>query len=98
MKVDYIIRGGRVIDPSTGVNETKDIYIRGMRIVDVAGLTPECDADRIIDASGKIVTPGRIDFHTHLFYEGSSICIHPDMMIAQGTTAAVDAGSAGTSN
>ena len=70
MKVDYIIRGGRVIDPSTGVNETKDIYIRGMRIVDVAGLTPECDADRIIDASGKFVPPGLIDFHTHLYPSG----------------------------
>lgn len=98
MNVDYIIRGGRVIDPSTGVDEIKDLYIRGMHVVDAAGETPSCDPDRIIDASGKIVTPGLIDFHTHLFWEGSSICIRPDMMIAQGTTAAVDAGSAGTSN
>lgn len=97
MKVDYIIRGGHVMDPASGTSEVKDIYIRNMRIVDAKNEEIECGNDRVIDAAGKIVTPGLIDFHTHLFHEGSSICIDPDMMIAQGTTAAVDAGSSGTS-
>ncbi len=97
MKVDYIIRGGRVIDPAAGIDEVKDIFVKGMKIVDADANDVVCNPDQIIDASGKIVTPGLIDFHTHLFHEGSSICIHPDMMIAQGTTTAVDAGSAGTS-
>lgn len=97
MRADYMIRGGHVMDPATGTNEVKDIYIRNMRIIDPKDDKVECEKDRIIDASGKIVPPGLIDFHTHLFHEGSSICINPNMMAAQGTTSAVDAGSAGTS-
>lgn len=97
MKVDYIIKNGRVLDPSQNIDTVKDIYIKNMRIVDLGNKSAECPSDCVIDASHKLVTPGLIDFHTHVFYEGSSICIHPDMMIAQGTTAAVDAGSAGTS-
>lgn len=96
MKVDYIIRGGRVIDPASGIDEVRDVYVRNMRIVDPGDEAVECKADQIIDASGMIVTPGLIDFHTHLFHEGSTISVHPDMMVAQGTTSAVDAGSAGT--
>ena len=96
MRVDYIIRGGRVIDPAAEIDEIRDVYIRNMRIVDPGEEQAECKADQIIDATGMIVTPGLIDFHTHLFHEGSTISIHPDMMVAQGTTSAVDAGSAGT--
>lgn len=72
MKVDYIIRGGRVVDPSAGIDEIRDIYIKNMRIADLKGEAAECNPDCIIDASGKLVTPGLIDFHTHLFHEGNS--------------------------
>ncbi len=92
MKYDYIIRGGHVVDPSRNIDGIEDVYIRGSRIAD--GGNGECE--HVIDASGCLVMPGWIDFHTHLFREGSNICINPDMMIAQGTTAAVDAGSAGS--
>lgn len=94
MKADFIIRGGRVIDPLTATDEIKDIIISNTRIIDPLGETVECD--HIINASGCIVSPGLIDFHTHIFYEGSGTCIRPDFMISQGTTAAVDAGSSGT--
>lgn len=41
MKVDYIIRGGRVVDPSAGIDEIRDIYIKNMRIADLKGETAE---------------------------------------------------------
>ena len=95
MKFDYIIKNGRVIDPSQNLDTVQDIYIRNSRVVSLPNSeTAECE--HVIDAEGCIVTPGWIDFHTHLFREGSNICIDPDMMVAQGTTAAVDAGSAGS--
>lgn len=94
MRADFIIRGGRVMDPYTAVDEIKDVVIQNTRIIDPQGEMVECD--HVIDATGCIVTPGLVDFHTHIFYEGSGTCIRPDFMISQGTTAAVDAGSAGT--
>lgn len=98
MRADYIIRGGRVIDPLRGIDEIRDVMVRNSRIMEAPAEEVECNPACIIDATGMVVTPGFIDYHTHLFSDGSSICIHPDMMIPQGTTAAVDAGSAGTSN
>lgn len=94
MRADFIIRGGRVVDPYTAVDEIRDVVIQNAKIVDPKGEAVECGC--VIDASGCIVAPGLVDFHTHIFYEGSGSCIRPDLMIAQGTTTAVDAGSAGT--
>lgn len=94
MKVDYVIKNGHVIDPLNNIDQIKDIVICNNRIIDMKEEDIECE--HIIDATDCIVTPGFIDFHTHLFYQGSGIGIRPDFMISQGTTAAVDAGTAGT--
>src|SRR5262245_24548222 len=61
---DLIIKGGRVIDPSLGLDATRDVAISGGRIVavdaNIAG-----DATDTIDARGKLVVPGLIDIHVH---------------------------------
>ncbi|MBW1758883.1 MAG: dihydroorotase [Deltaproteobacteria bacterium] len=65
-----MIRGGKVIDPGnpTGV---MDIFIKDGKIIAINNHDPDKDVekgsvDRIIDASGKIVTPGLVDMHVHL--------------------------------
>ena len=97
MKVDRILRGGRVIDPAAGTDEIRDVYIREGRIVPTCGAA-DCSPDRIVDVHGCIVTPGLIDYHAHVFHTGSTIAIEPDALLAQGTTTVVDAGTAGCAN
>src|SRR6266567_1193588 len=61
---DILIKNGRVIDPSVGLDATRDVGIAGGKIVAVeANLTG--DATETIDARGKIVAPGLIDIHVH---------------------------------
>lgn len=49
---------------------------------------------RTIDLSGLLVTPGLVDFHTHVFH-GQDLGVHTNSLLKHGVTAAVDAGSAG---
>src|ERR1700732_3933435 len=59
------ITNGRVIDPSQSLDQAADLWIRGDRVLGV-GPHPQLQADRTIDAAGKIVCPGLIDMHVHL--------------------------------
>jgi dihydroorotase len=90
---DLVIKGGRVIDPSVGIDGTRDVAIAGGKIaaveVRVAG-----DAAETIDARGKIVTPGLIDIHTHAGRSKEG----PPMCLQDGVTGWVDAGSGGADN
>ncbi len=81
------IANGRVIDPSQGIDQVADLWVRGDR---VAGLGPQPDlhADRTLDASGKLVCPGLIDMHVHLREPGRE----EDETIATGTAAALAGG------
>jgi dihydroorotase len=67
MKPLYI-KQGRVIDPANGVDEVRDVFIADGKIV--AG--PSRDGAEVIDAKGKLVTPGWIDLHVHLREPGRS--------------------------
>lgn len=96
MKFDYVIRNGHVVDPYAGVDEVKDIGVKGRRVHDA----DVSDSSRLpdINAEGYYVLPGLIDFHTHIYDVGSGLGVHPDFFPATGVTSAVDGGSAGCAN
>ena len=62
-QVDLVLIGGRVMDPETGLDATRNVGIRGDRIVEISELP--IAAARSIDVSGLIVAPGFIDLHAH---------------------------------
>ncbi|MEI6083374.1 MAG: dihydroorotase [Verrucomicrobiota bacterium] len=61
------IRGGRVIDPANGIDAIRDVFLADGKIV---ATLP--DKAEVIDATGKIVTPGLLDIHVHLREPGRS--------------------------
>src|SRR6266702_3257982 len=98
-KFDLVIKGGDVLDPSQALLGKRDIGIRYGLIEAVEVDIPAERALRVLDASGKLVTPGLIDLHCHVFPYGSAIGIPADELVAhQCTTTCVSAGDAGANN
>jgi dihydroorotase len=96
--MDLILRGGRVIDPSQGIDAIMDVGFAGGR---VAALSPSIAAGKteVRDVSGLIVSPGLIDLHTHVYWGGTSLGIDAEEFCrTSGVTTAVDTGSAGPGN
>ncbi|QCI62927.1 amidohydrolase family protein [Phreatobacter stygius] len=60
---DLVIRGGRLVDPETGLDMTGDVALSGGRIAAIGTIAAE--TARAIDASGLVVAPGFIDLHAH---------------------------------
>jgi dihydroorotase len=95
---DLLIRGGRVVDPSQKLNGPLDVAIAGGKIAAVAANIPASRAKQVFDASGKLVTPGLINVHAHLYRYVYPISVDPDAVgLPAGVTTLVDAGSAGAS-
>ena len=80
------IKGGRVIDPSQGIDAVTDVWLGRGRVLAIgeSGETP----DRTIDATGLIVSPGLIDAHVHLREPGGE----EDETIATGALSALAGG------
>ena len=91
-----LIRGGTVIDPSQGLHARRDVRLAGAAVAEVGdGLTPH-PGEEVLDARGRLVVPGLIDLHVHVFWGASHYGIEPDPhCLGTGTTTVVDAGSAG---
>ena len=98
MRGDLVLRGGRVIDPSQGIDRVLDVaFVDGRVLALGEGIVVEGAADR--DVSGKIVTPGLIDLHTHVYWGGTSLGVDAeDFARRSGVTTCVDTGSAGPGN
>src|SRR5947199_5324413 len=98
-KFDLVIKGGDVLDPSQSLRGKRDIGIRWGAIEAIEAEIPAARASKTIDASGKLVTPGLIDLHSHVYPYGSAIGIPADELVQfQGTTTVVSAGDAGVNN
>ena len=98
-KFDLVIKGGDVLDPSQSLRGKRDIGIRWGAIEAIENEIPAARAAKTIDASGKLVTPGLIDLHSHVYPYGSAIGIPADELAQfQCTTTMVSAGDAGVNN
>jgi dihydroorotase len=90
MTNQVLIRNGRVIDPANNIDKPCDVLIVDGKVAEVGQLNGavEESAARVIDATGKLVTPGLIDIHVHFREPGDE----EEETIASGSAAAVAAG------
>jgi len=95
-KFDLVIKGGEVLDPSQGLRGKRDIGMRYGRIEALEADIPAARANRVMNAAGRLVVPGLIDLHAHVFTSGIGIPAD-ELVLYQGTTTAVSAGDAGAS-
>lgn len=104
---DLVVRGGRVLDPSSGLDARLDVGVRFGRIVALApDLSPGIAAPStvyppdlgtaVIDAAGAIVAPGFIDLHAHVYTGVCPLTVPADESSSiSGVTTVVSAGDAG---
>src|SRR5215470_10847373 len=93
---DLLLKGGTVVDPSTGRDGVYDVAVERGVIARIAADIPAAEATRMIEVTGKFVTPGLIDMHAHVFEGFNRTGVHPDLGgVHAGVTTIVDAGSAG---
>ena len=67
---DIVLRGGRVIDPESGLDAVLDVAIAGDRVARIGTALPRGRRDA--DVTGQVVTAGFIDVHSHAFDLGGA--------------------------
>ena len=95
---DLLIAGGRVIDPAQSLSVVRDVAILHGRIARIDENIPRAQARQVFDATDKIVTPGLIDLHSHVYEYGTPLGVNSDLVGNQsGVTTIVDGGTTGAS-
>ena len=93
---DLLLAGGTLLDPAQGTRAATNVAFAAGNVAAVGPHLSAADAKDTVDCSGRIVSPGMIDLHVHVFWGVSHYGIEPDPhCVAKGVTTAVDAGSAG---
>ena len=91
---DQLLRGGRVICPASGIDGIRDVAIRNGKIAAVQSDILPTSAREVIDVTGKLVLPGLIDTHAHVYqYVSGRFGMNADMVgVQSGVTTVVDQG------
>jgi dihydroorotase len=94
MGFDVMLRGGRVIDPATGRDGVFDVGIADGKIAAIEAALPVDNARVVHDVAGKIVLPGMIDTHGHIYqHVTGKFGLNADMVgVESGVTTVVDQG------
>jgi len=94
MKYDLLLSGGFVIDPRNNVNQICDVAVKDGKIALVAPNIDRSSAAEQINVSGKLITPGLIDTHAHVFeYVTGRFGLEADMCgVDSGVTTLIDQG------
>ena len=94
---DLLLKGGRVLDPTQNIDEDLDVALEEGKIAKLAPHISAEEAREVLEVKGKLVTPGLIDMHVHVFAGVSHYGVDVDpSCLAKGVTTALDAGSAGS--
>lgn len=95
MTNNLLLQGGRVVDPASGLDGVRDVLVADGRIERIAPRLEAADAERI-DCSGRLVLPGLIDTHAHVYeHVTGSFGLNADMCgVQSGVTTLVDQGGA----
>jgi dihydroorotase len=91
---DLLLRGGHVIDPASNINGVMDVAIRDGKIAAVQKDILPASAREVVDVRGKLVIPGMIDTHAHVYqYVSGRFGLNADMVgVHSGVTTLVDQG------
>jgi dihydroorotase len=91
---DTILKGGHVICPASSIDGVMDVAVSGGKIASVANDILPSSAKQVIDAKGKLVIPGMIDTHAHVYqYVTGRFGLNPDMCgVESGVTCLIDQG------
>jgi dihydroorotase len=93
---DIVLTGGRVVDPSQNLDGVADVAFAGGKVAKVGKNLATEGAKETRDVSGRIVTPGIVDCHAHVYWGATYLSVEAERVARMsGTTTFVDAGTAG---
>jgi dihydroorotase len=93
---DIVLTGGRVVDPSQGLDAVTDVAFVDGKVAALGQGLGGKGAKSTRDVTGRVVTPGLIDIHAHVYWGATFLGVEAERVArASGTTTFVDAGSAG---
>jgi dihydroorotase len=93
---DLVLKGARLVDPAQSLDKIADIAFAAGKVAAIGnGLSGKDERN----LAGKIVVPGLIDLHTHVYWGGTSLGVEAELLARTGgVTTFIDAGSAGPGN